>query len=91
MIAPALVMALEEYPPPGPWSRYGACRTQPKTLFFPTDVGGVALARRVCAACTVLEQCREYALAAPDSLCGVWGGLSQEARRRLRRERGMAS
>nr|WP_236653713.1 WhiB family transcriptional regulator [Streptacidiphilus melanogenes] len=51
-------------------------------------------AKRVCAACPVLAQCREYALECAEEY-GVWGGLSENdragvlrGRRRTARARG---
>jgi WhiB family redox-sensing transcriptional regulator len=43
-------------------------------------------ARAVCNACPVRTECLDYALAA-DEREGMWGGLSPEERKRLRKER----
>ncbi|WP_424556268.1 WhiB family transcriptional regulator [Streptacidiphilus pinicola] len=49
-------------------------------------------AKRVCAGCPVLDECRTYALEAREPY-GVWGGMSEDERaallrmRRLRRGR----
>ena len=42
-------------------------------------------AKAICAKCPVINQCREYALAAHEPY-GVWGGLTQEERRTLIQE-----
>jgi hypothetical protein len=43
-------------------------------------------AKRVCDSCHVKEQCLEYALEHNIS-DGIWGGLTKQERKRLRRER----
>ncbi|MCB1340268.1 MAG: WhiB family transcriptional regulator, partial [Pseudooceanicola sp.] len=58
-------------------------------LFFPVGNTGPAVdqiekAKAVCATCTVTEICLQYALeSGQDS--GVWGGLSEDERRALKR------
>ena len=44
-------------------------------------------AKAVCQACQVREDCLEYALA-NDERFGIWGGMSERERRRLRRMAG---
>jgi WhiB family redox-sensing transcriptional regulator len=41
-------------------------------------------AKRVCLSCEVRQECLEYALA-HDERFGIWGGLSERERRRLKR------
>ena len=41
-------------------------------------------AKRICAQCTVKSECLEYALK-NDERFGIWGGLSERERRRLRK------
>ena len=73
------------------WSR-AACATADPELFFPISHSGPALgqvtkAKAVCARCQIQPQCLRYALDA-GPVQGVWGGLTEEERRRLlRRER----
>ena len=45
--------------------------------------GSVRPAKRVCMACEVREACLEYALER-DERSGVWGGMSERERRRLK-------
>lgn len=45
-----------------------------------------AAAKQVCASCPVQAECLEYAIDA-NEIHGVWGGLGQRDRQRLRRER----
>ena len=78
---------------PGPlmdkweWQYQGACRDMDTEIFFhPEGERGGTRRRRALAAkaisaeCPVLEQCREYALAAHEPY-GVWGGMTEEERR----------
>ena len=44
----------------------------------------VEIARRICADCPVKEPCLEYALVTNQDT-GVWGGTSEEERRKLRK------
>lgn len=66
------------------WSAAAACRNLPSAVFFPEHGGGVRQARRVCTHCVVRADCLAFAL---DNHIehGVWGGLSERARLRLRR------
>lgn len=86
-VEPALAdytVALSAVPWPGPWARKGRCRQTPAGIFFPGRGEDTEDAKAVCARCPVLAECRKYALAHP-ALHGVWGGLSVEERRHLRR------
>ena len=71
------------------WRHHAACRDEDPELFFPIGNTGPALhqideAKRVCQRCLVMEPCLQWALdAGQDS--GVWGGLSEDERRALKR------
>ena len=71
------------------WRDKAACLTADPELFFPVGNTGPAVdqiekAKAVCARCTVTEICLQYALeTGQDS--GVWGGLSEDERRALKR------
>ncbi|WP_307856345.1 WhiB family transcriptional regulator [Catenulispora pinistramenti] len=91
---PRLAALIGELPA---WMSYGACRDEDPDLFFGTDPGfgcygerkaaRVArekAAKAVCAACPVRESCLEFAMATPEH-DGVWGGLTDKERRRMRR------
>jgi len=71
------------------WRDKAACLTVDPELFFPVGNTGPAVdqiekAKTVCATCTVTEICLQYALeSSQDS--GVWGGLSEDERRALKR------
>jgi WhiB family redox-sensing transcriptional regulator len=71
------------------WRKTAACRDTDPDLFFPIGTTGQAIdqieaARSVCYACEVREACLEFALATNQE-SGVWGGTSEEERRKLRK------
>ncbi|MEU0137233.1 WhiB family transcriptional regulator [Streptomyces sp. NPDC006296] len=73
------------------WRTHAACREEDPDLFFPIGSTGPALvqaeeAKAVCGACTVREQCLEWALENGQD-AGVWGGLDENERRALKRRR----
>ena len=70
------------------WRKEAACRASSPDLFFPVGTVGHALteiesAKAVCAGCAVREACLEFAVLTNQEF-GVWGGTSEEERRRLR-------
>jgi WhiB family transcriptional regulator, redox-sensing transcriptional regulator len=72
------------------WQADAACRKHPDINWFPIRGGryprlDTAAAKRVCASCLVRPDCLEWALSFGPDLEGVWGGLSQTDRRRIRR------
>lgn len=73
------------------WRTMAACTDEDPELFFPLGTTGPALdqverAKAVCARCPVTEPCLEWALSTNQD-AGVWGGLTEEERRSLRRSR----
>src|SRR5881227_3846122 len=71
------------------WRGKSACRDSDPDIFFPIGSTGPALeqietARRICTACDVNEECLEFALATNQE-AGVWGGTTEEERRKLRK------
>ena len=66
------------------WMRQANCRGVDPAAFFPSDVSGLETARRVCGGCSAKEECLEYALSNRLDH-GVWGGTSEEERRKLRK------
>ncbi len=68
------------------WRRDAACRDLDTDIFFPVTDEEAGPAREICASCPVREQCLEFALATRQD-DGVWGGLTETERRRLRRRR----
>ena len=72
------------------WRFQAACRVEEPELFFPVGTKGPALvqlarAKSVCRRCPVLIQCRSWAMTTGQA-AGVWGGMSEDERRAMRRE-----
>ena len=59
-------------------------------LFFPERGASTREAKEVCRGCVVRMDCLEYALDNGEKF-GIWGGLSERERRRLRRQRSQAN
>lgn len=66
------------------WQDDALCAQTDPEAFFPEKGGSTREAKRVCQTCPVRAQCLEYALE-HDERFGIWGGLSERERRRLRR------
>ena len=72
------------------WQLYANCLGVDPDLFFPERGASTKEAKQVCQGCVVREDCLEYALANGEKF-GIWGGLSERERRRLRRQRAQAN
>jgi WhiB family redox-sensing transcriptional regulator len=68
------------------WRLDGLCAETDPEAFFPEKGGSTRDAKRVCAGCPVRSECLEYALG-NDERFGIWGGLSERERRRVRLQR----
>ena len=68
------------------WRLDALCAETDPEAFFPEKGGSTREAKRVCTGCAVRTECLEYALA-NDERFGIWGGLSERERRRLRLQR----
>jgi len=73
------------------WRDVALCRDTDPDLFFPVGTTGLALdqiaaAKGVCLQCAARPDCLEFALDSNQD-SGVWGGLSEEERRQIRRQR----
>lgn len=71
------------------WRHLAECLDEDPELFFPIGNTGPALiqieqAKSVCRRCPVLQTCQSWALASGQDF-GVWGGLSEDERRALKR------
>ncbi|MET0521439.1 MAG: WhiB family transcriptional regulator [Jiangellaceae bacterium] len=76
------------------WRHVAACRDEDPELFFPIGNTGPALlqieeAKSVCRRCPVREDCLQFALETGQD-AGVWGGLSEDERRALKRRNARA-
>ena len=77
----------EDHDPDVPrWQTYGSCRGVDPDLFFPERGASTREAKEVCRGCVVRDECLEYALANGEKF-GIWGGMSERERRRVRRQR----
>ena len=71
------------------WLNQARCLNEDPELFFPVGNTGPALeqieqAKSICRQCDVSAQCLEYAINENQDT-GVWGGLSDDERRSLKR------
>ena len=71
------------------WRQRASCRDTDPALFFPVGTTASALAeieaaKAVCAGCGVRQACLDFALRTNQD-AGIWGGRSEDERRRLRR------
>lgn len=66
------------------WQDQALCAQTDPEAFFPEKGGSTRDAKRICQSCAVRAQCLEYALE-NDERFGIWGGLSERERRKLRR------
>ena len=71
------------------WRATAACQDTDPDLFFPVGTTGPAIeqidnAKAVCGTCDAKTPCLEFAMMTNQD-SGVWGGTSEEERRKLRR------
>jgi len=87
ILASSLALGAADYS----WRETALCRDTDPELFFPVGTTGMALvqidrAKQVCGECTARAACLDFALETNQD-AGVWGGLSEEERRVIRRRR----
>ena len=70
------------------WQALANCLGVDPDLFFPERGASTREAKEVCRACVVREECLEYAIVNGEKF-GIWGGMSERERRRVRRARGL--
>jgi WhiB family redox-sensing transcriptional regulator len=75
------------------WRHDAICRDEDPELFFPIGTSGPALlqveqAKAVCRRCPVTESCLQWALESGQD-AGVWGGMSEDERRAVKRRGGL--
>jgi WhiB family redox-sensing transcriptional regulator len=71
------------------WQERANCLGVDPDLFFPERGASTKEAKGVCGGCEVRLECLEYALRHGEKF-GIWGGMSERERRRLRRQRALA-
>lgn len=69
------------------WHERALCAQTDPEAFFPEKGGSTREAKKICTGCEVRSECLSYALA-NDERFGIWGGLSERERRRLKRTAG---
>lgn len=74
------------------WRHRAACREYDPEKWFPVGNSGPAIeqmneAKAICEVCPVKQACLSWALASGQD-AGVWGGMSEDERRQLRRYKG---
>lgn len=67
------------------WQDEALCAETDPEAFFPEKGGSTREAKKVCLSCNVRGDCLEYALA-HDERFGIWGGMSERERRRLKKK-----
>lgn len=80
---------------PPEWTRDALCAQVDPEIFFPGKGESAVQARRICAACTVTDECLEFALRYESGengtyaygTVGIYGATSPRQRRKLLKER----
>lgn len=67
------------------WRAHAACARIDPDLWFSPGAIEHKQAKRVCRDCDVRAQCLAYAMEKPVDH-GIWGGLTERERRRIRRQ-----
>lgn len=68
------------------WQKEALCRQTDPEVFFPEKGGSTREAKKICHGCEVRLKCLQYALDG-DERFGIWGGLSERERRKLKRRK----
>ena len=66
------------------WQERALCAQTDPEAFFPEKGGSTREAKKVCLTCEVRTECLEAALV-NDERFGIWGGLSERERRKLKK------
>ncbi|MBM3695366.1 MAG: WhiB family transcriptional regulator [Actinobacteria bacterium] len=72
------------------WHDRANCQGANADLFFPERGASTRAAKAICRECQVRGECLDFALRSGEKF-GIWGGLSERERRRVRRERQVAA
>ena len=72
------------------WQDLANCSGADQDLFFPERGASTRKAKAICAACAVKEECLEFAITQGERF-GIWGGLSERERRKIRRQRALTA
>jgi len=70
------------------WQDKALCAEVDPEIFYPEKGGSTLAPKAVCRRCEVRAECLEYALEHEDAgRFGIWGGMSERERRRLKSQR----
>lgn len=83
-LAPVVDIFEADVDGPLSWQDRALCAQTDPEAFFPEKGGSTREAKKVCQSCEVKSECLDYALA-HDERFGIWGGLSERERRKLKR------
>jgi WhiB family transcriptional regulator, redox-sensing transcriptional regulator len=72
------------------WQDDANCRGANADLFFPERGASTRRAKSICSQCQVRDDCLEFALRHGEKF-GIWGGLSERERRKIRKQRALAA
>ncbi len=70
------------------WQVDANCIGEDPDLFFPDRGASTRKAKELCNSCKAQEHCLEYSIVNNEKF-GIWGGLSERERRKIRKERGL--
>ncbi len=68
------------------WQKKANCRGVNPNLFYPERGVSTSEAKAVCSGCQVKQECLEFAVQRGEKF-GIWGGMSERERRKIRRAR----
>ena len=72
------------------WQDDANCTGANANLFFPERGASTRKAKSICRECSVRPECLEFAISTGEKF-GIWGGMSERERRRVRKERQIAA
>ncbi len=72
------------------WQDLANCRGADPDLFFPERGASTRTAKGICRECSVMNECLEFAIVSSEKF-GIWGGMSERERRKIRRQRAVAA
>ena len=72
------------------WQDLAHCRGANPDLFFPERGASTRKAKGICRECPVRVECLEFAVVTSEKF-GIWGGMSERERRKIRRQRTIAA
>ncbi|WP_432050340.1 WhiB family transcriptional regulator [Verrucosispora sp. NA02020] len=84
-MAPRLAAATDLLGTAPDWQERALCSQTDPDAYFPDKGGSTREAKRVCGRCEVKQECLDYALGR-DERFGIWGGLTEQERRKLKKK-----